>query len=78
MRIMIGQDRKQSMTYHYNLHTAKGATTKKKASVATGTGLETRAGEKGQNPRKDLIKIGFGGRQMPLHRRLPKRGLQNF
>src|SRR5438874_13342184 len=65
-----------------NLHPAKGSTHKKKrVGRGTGSGLGKTAGrgEKGQKSRSGYSsKIGFEGGQMPLHRRLPKRGFTNI
>src|SRR6266571_5093150 len=59
-----------------NLHPAKGSTHKKKR---VGRGPGSGRGEKGQKSRSGYSsKIGFEGGQMPLHRRLPKRGFTNI
>ncbi len=61
---------------------AKGSTHKKKrVGRGSGSGLGKTAarGEKGQKSRSGYSrKIGFEGGQMPLHRRLPKRGFTNI
>src|SRR5437763_16857275 len=61
-----------------NLHPAKGSTHKKKRvgrGPGSGLGKTSGRGEKGQKSRSGYSsKIGFEGGQMPLHRRLPKRG----
>jgi large subunit ribosomal protein L15 len=45
----------------------------------TGLGKTSGRGEKGQKSRSGYsMKIGFEGGQMPLHRRLPKRGFTNI
>lgn len=65
-----------------NLHPAKGATHKKKRvgrGPGSGLGKTAGRGEKGQKSRSGYSqKIGFEGGQMPLHRRLPKRGFTNI
>jgi large subunit ribosomal protein L15 len=45
---------------------------------ASGTGKTSTRGHKGQQARKGhKVKLGFEGGQMPLIRRLPKRGFKN-
>jgi large subunit ribosomal protein L15 len=65
-----------------NLHAAKGSTHKKKRvgrGPGTGLGKTSGRGEKGQKSRSGYSsKVGFEGGQMPLHRRLPKRGFTNI
>src|SRR4026207_1081728 len=65
-----------------NLHPAKGSTHKKKRlgrGPGTGLGKTAGRGEKGQKSRSGYSsKTGFEGGQMPLHRRLPKRGFTNI
>ena len=65
-----------------NLHPAKGSTHKKKRvgrGPGTGLGKTSGRGEKGQKSRSGYSsKTGFEGGQMPLHRRLPKRGFTNI
>src|SRR5436309_3220645 len=65
-----------------NLRAPKGATHKKKRvgrGPGTGLGKTAGRGEKGQKSRSGYsAKIGFEGGQMPLHRRLPKRGFTNI
>jgi large subunit ribosomal protein L15 len=65
-----------------NLHPAKGSTHRKKRlgrGPGTGLGKTAGRGEKGQKSRSGYSsKIGFEGGQMPLHRRLPKRGFTNI
>ena len=65
-----------------NLRPAKGSTHKKKRlgrGPGTGLGKTSGRGEKGQKSRSGYSsKIGFEGGQMPLHRRLPKRGFTNI
>lgn len=67
------------------LHTLKPAAGSKKAPKrvgrGTGSGLGRNAGkgEKGQNSRAGGgVRPGFEGGQMPLYRRLPKRGFTNI
>ncbi|MBN1141073.1 MAG: 50S ribosomal protein L15 [Deltaproteobacteria bacterium] len=61
-----------------NLKPAAGSTkTKKRIGRGAGSGLGKTAGKghKGQKARSGgSVKAGFEGGQMPLHRRLPKRG----
>jgi len=61
---------------------AKGSTHKKKRvgrGPGSGLGKTAGRGEKGQKSRSGYsAKIGFEGGQMPLHRRLPKRGFTNI
>ena len=65
-----------------DLHPAKGSTHKKKRvgrGPGSGLGKTAGRGEKGQKSRSGYsAKIGFEGGQMPLHRRLPKRGFTNI
>src|ERR671937_624420 len=71
------------MTLSLNsLRPAKGSTHKKKRlgrGPGTGLGKTAGRGEKGQRSRSGYSsKIGFEGGQMPLQRRLPKRGFTNI
>jgi len=65
-----------------SLRPAKGSTHKKKRvgrGPGSGLGKTAGRGEKGQKSRSGYSrKIGFEGGQMPLHRRLPKRGFTNI
>jgi len=65
-----------------SLRPAKGSTHKKKRvgrGPGSGLGKTAARGEKGQKSRSGYSrKIGFEGGQMPLHRRLPKRGFTNI
>jgi large subunit ribosomal protein L15 len=65
-----------------NLRPAKGSVHKKKRigrGPGSGLGKTAGRGEKGQKSRSGYsAKIGFEGGQMPLHRRLPKRGFTNI
>jgi len=46
--------------------------------IGSGTGKTAGAGMKGQKSRSGVSIKGFEGGQMPLHRRLPKRGFNNI
>jgi len=65
-----------------SLRPAEGSTHKKKRvgrGPGSGLGKTAGRGEKGQKSRSGYSrKIGFEGGQMPLHRRLPKRGFTNI
>ena len=65
-----------------NLKPAKGSVrTRKRVGRGRGSGLGKTAGrgEKGQKSRSGYhSKLGFEGGQMPLHRRVPKRGFHNL
>ena len=65
-----------------NLKPSKGSVHKKKRvgrGPGSGLGKTAGRGEKGQKSRSGYsAKIGFEGGQMPLHRRLPKRGFTNI
>jgi len=45
--------------------------------ISSGTGKTSGKGHKGQRSRSGVSLIGFEGGQMPLYRRLPKRGFTN-
>ena len=45
--------------------------------IGSGTGKTSGKGHKGQKARSGVAIKGFEGGQMPLHRRLPKRGFKN-
>jgi large subunit ribosomal protein L15 len=64
-----------------NLHVPEGSTHKKKRlgrGPGSGLGKTAGRGNKGQKSRSGYsMKIGFEGGQMPLQRRLPKRGFTN-
>jgi large subunit ribosomal protein L15 len=66
----------------HNLTPAKGATHKKKRvgrGPGSGHGKTACRGNKGQRSRSGhSMAPGFEGGQMPLHRRLPKRGFTNI
>ena len=65
-----------------NLKPKKGARHAKKRvgrGPGSGHGKTAGRGEKGQKSRSGFARsIGFEGGQMPLHRRLPKRGFTNI
>lgn len=64
-----------------NLVPAKGSNKKKKRlgrGPGSGLGKTAGKGHKGQKARKGgKVAVGFEGGQMPLYRRLPKRGFKN-
>lgn len=64
-----------------NLKPAKGATRSRKRvgrGPGSGLGKTSGRGEKGQKSRSGFsMRPGFEGGQMPLYRRLPKRGFSN-
>jgi large subunit ribosomal protein L15 len=66
----------------HNLKPAKGSTKKKKRigrGPGSGTGKTAGRGHKGQKSRSGYsLRPGFEGGQMPLQRRLPKRGFTNI
>ena len=58
-----------------------GATRNRKRvgrGVGSGTGKTSGSGHKGQKARSGVSINGFEGGQMPIHRRLPKRGFNNI
>ncbi|MCZ4282998.1 50S ribosomal protein L15 [Kiloniella laminariae] len=58
-----------------------GATKNRKRvgrGTGSGTGKTAGTGHKGQKSRSGVAVKGFEGGQMPLHRRLPKRGFNNI
>jgi len=58
----------------------KGATKARKRvgrGIGSGTGKTAGSGHKGQKSRSGVSLLGFEGGQMPLYRRLPKRGFNN-
>jgi large subunit ribosomal protein L15 len=58
-----------------------GATKKRKRvgrGIGSGKGKTAGRGAKGQKSRSGVALKGFEGGQMPLHRRLPKRGFNNI
>jgi large subunit ribosomal protein L15 len=79
----VDEDTELMMAISLNsLKPAKGSTHKKKRvgrGPGSGLGKTAGRGEKGQKSRSGYSrKIGFEGGQMPLHRRLPKRGFTNI
>ena len=66
----------------YNLSPAPGSThvnKRKGRGHATGNGKTAGRGHKGQNARSGGgVRVGFEGGQMPLARRIPKRGFNNI
>ena len=64
------------------LSPAEGSRKKRKRvgrGVASGTGKTAGRGSKGHNSRSGGgVRPGFEGGQMPIHRRLPKRGFTNI
>lgn len=65
----------------YNIHPTEGAIKTRKRvgrGVGSGLGKTSGRGEKGQKARSGYShKPGFEGGQLPLYRRLPKRGFTN-
>ena len=57
---------------------ASRAVKRKGRGAATGNGKTAGYGHKGQKARSGANKAGFEGGQMPLQRRLPKRGFNNI
>ena len=66
----------------FELTPAKGSTTdskRKGRGHGSGNGKTAGRGHKGQNARSGGgVRIGFEGGQMPIYRRLPKRGFTNI
>ncbi|EJF82949.1 50S ribosomal protein L15 [Bartonella rattimassiliensis] len=63
------------------LRDCKGATRNRKRvgrGIGSGTGKTGGRGVKGQSSRSGVSLNGFEGGQMPIYRRLPKRGFRNF
>ncbi len=59
----------------------RGATKNRKRvgrGIGSGTGKTSGSGHKGQKARSGVSIKGFEGGQMPIHRRLPKRGFTNI
>ncbi len=65
-----------------NLHTAEGSkhsdSFRRGRGHASGNGKTAGKGHKGQKARSGAPRPGFEGGQMPLYRRLPKRGFTNI
>ena len=66
----------------HNLHPAEGSThvgKRKGRGHGTGNGKTAGRGHKGQGARSGGgVRVGFEGGQMPLSRRIPKRGFNNI
>ncbi|MBQ6966723.1 MAG: 50S ribosomal protein L15 [Lachnospiraceae bacterium] len=66
----------------YNLRPAPGAKHKdnfrRGRGHGSGNGKTAGYGHKGQKARSGAPRTGFEGGQMPLYRRLPKRGFKNY
>ena len=66
----------------HNLHPAEGSTRvgkRKGRGHGTGNGKTAGRGHKGQGARSGGgVRVGFEGGQMPLSRRVPKRGFNNI
>ncbi|MGN1227327.1 MAG: 50S ribosomal protein L15 [Christensenellales bacterium] len=66
----------------HSLSPMEGSRTKyvrKGRGTGSGLGKTSGRGQKGQNSRTGGgVRLGFEGGQMPLHRRLPKRGFTNI
>ncbi|MBE5038085.1 50S ribosomal protein L15 [Subdoligranulum sp. DSM 109015] len=65
----------------HELKASKGANTaptRKGRGAGSGNGKTAGYGHKGQKARSGVKKAGFEGGQMPLQRRLPKRGFNNI
>ncbi len=67
----------------HNLENAPGAANKNRKRIGRGPGSTdgktSGRGHKGQNSRSgSKSRIGFEGGQMPIHRRMPKRGFRNI
>ena len=66
----------------HNLHPAEGSThvgKRKGRGHGTGNGKTAGRGHKGQGARSGGgVRVGFEGGQMPLARRIPKRGFNNI
>ena len=64
-----------------NIKDNKGANHERKRigrGIGSGTGKTSGKGHKGQKARSGVAIKGFEGGQMPIHRRLPKRGFNNI
>ncbi|MBQ2627686.1 MAG: 50S ribosomal protein L15 [Eubacterium sp.] len=65
-----------------NLRPAEGSTQsnnfRRGRGHGSGNGKTAGYGHKGQKARSGRPRIGFEGGQMPLYRRLPKRGFKNY
>ena len=65
-----------------NLHPAEGSkhsdNFRRGRGHASGNGKTAGKGHKGQKARSGATRPGFEGGQMPLYRRIPKRGIKNM
>lgn len=65
-----------------NLHPAEGSkhsdSFRRGRGHGSGNGKTAGKGHKGQKARSGAPRIGFEGGQMPLYRRIPKRGFKNI
>ena len=64
-----------------NIKDNKGTNQERKRigrGIGSGTGKASGKGHKGQKARSGVAIKGFEGGQMPIHRRLPKRGFNNI
>ncbi len=57
---------------------ARKARTRVGRGIGSGKGKTSGAGQKGQKSRSGVAINGFEGGQMPIYRRLPKRGFTNL
>ncbi|MBX2833227.1 MAG: 50S ribosomal protein L15 [Rhodospirillales bacterium] len=57
---------------------ARKARTRVGRGIGSGKGKTSGAGQKGQKSRSGVAINGFEGGQMPIYRRLPKRGFKNL
>ena len=57
---------------------ARKAVTRKGRGAGSGNGKTAGYGHKGQKARSGVKKAGFEGGQMPMQRRIPKRGFNNI
>lgn len=65
----------------HELHAIPGANkarTRKGRGIGSGNGKTAGYGSKGQKARSGVKRAGFEGGQMPLQRRIPKRGFNNI
>ena len=65
----------------HELHAVPGANksrTRKGRGIGSGNGKTAGYGSKGQKARSGVKKAGFEGGQMPLYRRVPKKGFTNI
>src|SRR5246127_5692744 len=80
--ISVANKEKQVPTNLSTLRPPKGATANRKRvgrGMGSGMGKTSTRGHKGQRSRSgSRMMRGFEGGQMPLHRRLPKRGFVNI